>query len=66
MDGEERNSVSNTCRRPGFPLETGKLREIFAIRETSGNFKILRESQGKVREFWSSQGNVSENEIRKY
>ena len=39
----------------------GKIREVFPVREKSGNFKILPESQGKVREFCMSQGKVREN-----
>ena len=34
------------------------MREVFPVREKSGNFKILAESQGKVREFWLSEGKV--------
>ena len=40
--------------RTGKP---GKLREVFPVGEKSGNFKMLPESQGKIRDFWSSQGN---------
>ena len=40
----------------------GKMREVFPVREQSGNFKILIKSQGRVGEFWLSQGKViSEN-----
>ena len=39
----------------------GKMREVFPVRENSGNFRISPESQGKVREFSISQGKVREN-----
>ena len=48
----------------GFPLtlgKPGKMREVFPVREKSGNFRISPESQGKVMEFFISQGKVREN-----
>ena len=44
--------------RTGKP---GKMREAFPVMEKSGNFKILPESHGKVREFCMSQGKVRKN-----
>ena len=52
-------------RVPTGTGKPGKTREVFPVREKSGNFKILPESQGKVREFSVSQGKVRENLIRK-
>ena len=43
--------------RTGKP---GKIREVFPVREKSGNFKIFSESQGKVREFCISQGKLDQ------
>ena len=42
----------------------GKLSEVFPVREKSGNFKILPKSQGKVREFWSSLGNLDQKKLK--
>ena len=36
------------------------MREVFPVREKSGNFKILPKSQGKVREFCMSQGKLDQ------
>ena len=52
------NRVPTRTGKPGIP---GKMREVFPVREKSGIFKILAESQGKVEEFWLSQGKVREN-----
>ena len=44
---------------PGFLTgKPGKMREVFPVRKKSRNFKILPESQGKVREFCMSQGKL--------
>ena len=34
--------------KPGIP---GKMRQLFPVREKSGNFEKMSKSQGKVREF---------------
>ena len=47
--------------RTGKTVKPGKMREVFPVREKSGNFKILPKSQGEVREFCMSQGKVREN-----
>ena len=44
--------------KPGIP---GKMRQLFPVREKSGNFEKISKSQGKVREFLMSQGKVREN-----
>ena len=36
----------------------GKMRQLFPVREKSGNFEKILKSQGKVREFWVSQGKL--------
>ena len=44
----------NTSRVPtqtGKTGKPGKMGEVFPVREKSGNFRILPESHGKVREF---------------
>ena len=49
------------------PTRTGKIREVFPVREKSENFKILPESQGKVREFCNELGKIrSENKKKIY
>ena len=35
----------------GKPGKPGKMRQLFPVREKSGNFEKLSKSQGKVREF---------------
>ena len=35
----------------GNPGKPGKMRQLFPVREKSGNFKKILKSQGKVREF---------------
>ena len=46
--------------RTGKTGKPGKMREIFPVREKSGNFKHLPESQGTVREFCMSQGKLDQ------
>ena len=60
LAGEESRiiRVPTHTRKTGNP---GKMREVFPVREKSGNFRISPESQGKVREFSISQGKVREN-----
>ena len=41
----------------------GKMSKVFPVREESGNFKIMPESRGKVREFWVSQGKLDKTLI---
>ena len=35
----------------GKPGKPGKMRQLFPVREKSGNFEKILKSQGKVREF---------------
>ena len=57
-----RNITENMMIRvPTHTGKPGKMREVFPVREKSGNFRISQESQGKVREFSISQGKVREN-----
>ena len=52
--------VNVNSRVPTCTGKPGKLSEVFPVREKSENFKMLPKSQGKVREFLSSQGKVRE------
>ena len=42
------NRVPTDTGKPGIP---GKMRQLFPVREKSGNFEKMSKSQGKVREF---------------
>ena len=39
------------CRVPTDTGKPGKMRQLFPVREKSGNFEKILKSQGKVREF---------------
>ena len=51
------------CRIPTHTGKPGKMREVFPVREKSGNFRISPESQGEVREFSISQGKLDQKVI---
>ena len=53
-------------RVPTHTGKPGKMREVFPVREKSGNFRISPESQGKVREFSISQGKLDQKIILFY
>ena len=43
--------VSRVPTGTGNPGKPGKMRQLFPVRENSGNFEKILKSQGKVREF---------------
>ena len=53
-------------KKPRVPTHTGKagkpgkMREVFPVREKSGNFKILPKSQGILYESGKSQGKLDQ------
>ena len=50
-------------RVPTHTGKPGKMREVFPVREKSENFRISPESQGKVMEFFISQGKLDQKII---
>ena len=47
-------------RVPTHTGKPGKMREVFPVREKSGNFKIIPKSQGILYESGKSQGNLDQ------
>ena len=50
------SAFSRVPTHTGKTGKPGKMREVFPVREKSGNFRISPESQGKVREFFYQSG----------
>ena len=48
LNGHQMLRVPTDTGKPGIP---GKMRQLFPVREKSGNFEKMSKSQGKVREF---------------
>ena len=50
-DDEQAEAVNRVPTDTGKPGKPGKMRQLFPVREKSGNFEKTLKSQGKVREF---------------